>query len=50
MFVLNFNGLFTRNVCVSVCVNVNVNFDIESMVMQTHTQRIGLKPIPCVSH
>ena len=39
------NGLFTRN----VCVNINVNFNIVLIVMQTHTQRTGLKPIPCVN-
>ena len=48
----NVNGkaLFTRNVCVPVCVNVNVNFNVVLVVTQTHTHRIGLKPIPCVSH
>ena len=33
-----------------ICVNVNVNFNIVSMVMQMHTQRMGLKLIPCISH
>ena len=44
------NGLFTHNMCVPVCVNINVNFNIVLMVTQMHMQRMGLKPIPCISH
>ena len=41
-------GLFTRNMCIPVC--VNVNFNIVLMVTQTHTWGMGLKAIPCISH
>ena len=32
-----------------VCVNVCVNLNIELMVTQTHTQRMGPRPIFCIN-